>query len=198
MGRPAFEPSDEQRANVRLWVQGKVSIQEMARRLELTPKTFRKHFATELGLGPVETVITETVAVPGGPGRREAFKPTTEQRQSVLIMAGAHGDYDRMARALGISVDLLLEHFAKELEDGDAVGWRKLAEAAYYGMLAGSASHLKVWSILNMQQAKEDATVAQPAALGMLGKKAAANLGAPNAHAGTPWEDIVPGGSKPN
>lgn len=164
MGRPSFTPTDEQRSQVSAWVEESVSIEEMARRIGITSKTFRKTFAAELSGRSVETSV-KTEVLPPVP----TFQPTAEHRQSVLIMAGAHGDEDRMARALGITVAQLKQYFADELRDGPAHGWRKLAEAAYNGTVAGSAAHLKIWSILNMQETK--AVELQPAANEMRGKK---------------------------
>lgn len=168
MGRPAFEPSDEQRTSVEAWVQADVPIEEMARRIGITSKTFRKAFAGLLGKKPGETVNTE--AAPKAP----PFQPTDEQRRAVLIMAAAHGPEEEIARAIGVSVDMLNAHFAKELCDGPSIGYRDGVESLYNSMKAGNVAATKAWLILNMQGdriAAPKAAEIQPAANAMKGKK---------------------------
>lgn len=185
MGRPAFKPSDEQRLEVDRWVKGKVSIEEMARRLDLAPKTFRKHFAAELGLISVETVNTGlALAQP----RSIGLRPTDEQRSSVLILAGARISHGEIARKLGISVEVLLEHFKPELDDGPAKCKGEGIEAMYYAMRGGNVAAAKVYLLFNAQG--EQGGDQQPAREALVGKKEAASIAAKTAGAGTPWEAL--------
>lgn len=200
MGRPAYQPTDAQRAQVADWVRAKVSIEEIARRLEMTPKTLRKHFGAELGLNPVQSVITEKAsAPPPGSPQREVFRPTTEQREVAMILAGAQLSRPEIARKMGIAVEVLEEHFAEELEQGPTKCKGDILQAMFHAGKGGNVAAAKVYLVFNGQAAPEDpANKEQPAAIGLLGKKATAAVGAPTAHTGTPWEDLVPGGGKPN
>lgn len=165
MGRPAFEPTAEQRRLVVEWLQAFVPIEEMARRIGVTSKTLRKGFAAELGKNSVEK---EEVPKP------PAFQPTEEQRRAVLIMAAAHGPEEEMARAIGVTVDMLLVYFAKELRDGPAMGYREGVESLFDQMRARNTAATKAWLILNMQGdriASAKTTEMQPAANAMKGKK---------------------------
>lgn len=196
MGRPSFAPTDEQRANVRQWVEAKVSIEEMARRLELAPKTFRKHFAAELGLSQPDRVITEQKPPPV---RADAFRPTAEMREVALILAGAQLSRTEIARKMGIAVEVLEEHFADELALGPAKCKADILQSMFHAGKGGNVAAAKVYLVFNGQGAPEEKPEGeQPAALGLLGKKAAATVGAQNAQAGTPWESLVAPGSKPN
>ena len=187
MGRPAKTPTDEQRAQVREWVKARVSIEEMARRLSLTSKTFRKHYAEEIGAVPVETVITQPVA---------RFVATVEQRQSVLILAGARISHDEIARKIGVSTDVLREHFADELRRGPGQCKADVLESMFYAGKSGNVAAAKVYLTFNAMS--DEPTPAQPAAQGLQGKKQTALVASQTAERGTPWEGLVTPGSKPN
>lgn len=197
MGRPSFKPTADQVAKVAQWIEAKVSIEEMARRLTLAPKTFRKHFAEQLGISPVITDRTK----PGDPvaAVRSAFRPTAEQRELALILAGAQLSKSEIARKMGITPDELEEHFQDELVQGPVKCKADILQAMFYAGKGGNVAAAKVYLVFNGQSAPDnpDHPIDQPAALGLLGKKAAANAGAPTAQAGTGWEDLVPS-SKPN
>lgn len=196
MGRPSKDPTDEQRESVIEWVKAKVSIEEMARRVGFAPKTFRKHFAAELGLSPPDRVNTE----PAIPAQRvDVFRPTSEQREAALILAGAQLSRPEIARKMGLAVEVLEEHFAAELEEGPIRCKADILQAMFYAGKGGNVAAAKVFLVFNGQAAPDPAKTEQPAAIGMLGKKAAANIGAQNAQAGTPWEELIsPPGGKPN
>jgi AraC-like DNA-binding protein len=196
MGRPSKQPTDEQRALVRQLVEAKVSIEEMARRLELAPKTFRKHFAAELGLSPPDRVITEQK--PPTP-RADAFRPTTEQREVALILAGAQLSRAEIARKMGLAVEVLEEHFAEELAQGPVKCKADILQAMFHAGKGGNVAAAKVYLVFNGQGAPDEKPEGeQPAAIGLLGKKAQADVGARTAGQGTPWETLVSPGSKPN
>lgn len=196
MGRPSKQPTDEQRTQVRQWVKAEVSIEEMARRVEFAPKTFRKHFAAELGLSPPERVITEAISPPP---RADAFRPTAEQREVALILAGAQLSRAEIARKMGIAVEVLEEHFADELAQGPVKCKADILQAMFHAGKGGNVAAAKVYLVFNGQGAPDEkpADGEQPAAIGLLGKKAAAAVGAQTAQAGTPWETLVTPG-KPN
>lgn len=194
MARPSFKPTDQQRAQVVEWVKAKVSIEEMARRLVLAPKTFRKHFAAELGISPSDRVNTEQQTVL--PQRADAFRPTSEQRDVALILAGAQLSLPEIARKMGLDVEVLKEHFAAELVEGPVKCKADILQAMFYAGKGGNVAAAKVYLVFNGQSQPEE-QVEQPAALGLIGKKAAAAAGATTAQAGTGWEDLVPT-NKPN
>lgn len=50
-GRPEFEPNAEQRERVEILVGGGMGKEEIAAALNLSPKTLKKHFKTELTIG---------------------------------------------------------------------------------------------------------------------------------------------------
>lgn len=180
MGRPAFEPTDEQRQSVEQWIQVPVSIEEMARRVGCTSKTFRKAFAAELGKNSVETE-----RAPKAP----PFQATDDQKRAVLIMAAAHGPEEEIACALGITVDLLQQHFVRELRDGPSIGYREGVESLFNQMKAGNTAATKAWLILNMQgdrmaRTKVIPAPEQPAANGLKGKKQQADEAARGVVAG--------------
>jgi len=55
-GRPAFEPSDEQRKTVELMAAGGIPQHAIAQSLGVSPPTLRCHFRTELDRGAVKMV----------------------------------------------------------------------------------------------------------------------------------------------
>lgn len=197
MGRPSYEPSAEQREQVRKWKQAKVSIEEMARRVELAPKTFRKHFAAELGLLPTGAVNTELVAAKQQKGG--GFRPTDEQRESALILAGARWPYQDIANYLRLdSVDVLEEHFADELAQGPVKFPAEVIKASWFAARAGNQTAAKICLIMSGTGPADPGAKQQPAAEGLKGKKAAAAIGAKNGEVGTGWEDLIRPSNKPN
>lgn len=194
MARPSFSPSAAQRAQVAAWVQAKVSIQEMATRLDLATKTFRKHFATELGLIPVETVITalETARPRAGGG----FRPSDDQREIVVVLAGARWPYDDIALQLDVSREVLEEHFANELRQGPVRFTAPVIRAMWHAAQGGNATAAKMCLIMNGSGAPNPDL--QPAREGLTGKKEAAKIAANGAEVGTAWEEVVSPGSKLN
>lgn len=193
MGRPSFQPSDEQRAEVGRCVKAKVNIEEMARRMSVTPKTFRKHFASELGIIPVETVIT---ALASARPRTEVFRPTDEQREMALILAGAQLSHAEIARKLSLSIEVLQEHFADELEKGPVKCKSDILAAMFFAGKGGNVAAAKVYLLFNGQA--DPASEQQPAKMALTGKKEAATIAARTAEAGTAWDDVIPSSGRPN
>jgi transposase-like protein len=190
MGRPSFLPSQEQRDQVSAWLQERVSIEEMARRIGVTSKTFRKSFAAQLPQKSGETVKTESAPAP------PPYQPSPEERRVVLIMAAVHGPEDEIARALGISVEQLNASFAKELSDGPAIGYREGVESLYDQMKARNTTATKAWLILCAQadrMAQPKGIESQPASNGLKGKKEQAAEAAQNAvSAGSRFAPLAP------
>lgn len=194
MGRPSFQPKPEQRAQVEEWVKAKKPIAEMARLLDVAEKTFRKHFAAELGLIPVETVNTAlAVARP----MTSVFQPTAEQREQVLILAGARLSPEEIARKVGVTVPVLEEHFALELEQGPVKCKGDILQAMFFAGKGGNVAAAKVYLVFNGQEPAADGGTLQPAANGMIGKKEARNAAAQTAHKGSEWDHLV-GDGTPN
>lgn len=194
MARPSFKPSDAQRAEVERLVKAKLPIEEMARRLNLAPKTFRKHFAAELGLIPVETVITGLAGA--RPRTAGGFRPTDEQREMALILAGAQLSHPEIARKLGVSIEVLQEHFADELEKGPVKCKSDILAAMFYAGKGGNVAAAKVYLVFNGQG--DPGPADQPTPIGLKGKKEAAAIASRGAEVGTPWEGLVSPSDKPN
>lgn len=186
MGRPAFDPTAEQRAEVAKWKEARVSIEEMARRIGKTPKTFRKAFAAELGLSPVQSVNTqsgEQELLPPPP-REPAFIPSLEQRTRVTILAGARISPEEIARKMEMTVDMLKEHFGQELINGPAVCKSDIIEATFFAGKGGNVAAQKVYLAFNAQP-EPDGEQARP--LPPEGKKEQRRIAAETAGAGTDW-----------
>lgn len=191
MGRPAFEPTAEQRADVAKWKEARVSIEEISRRIGKAPKTVRKVFAAELGLSLVQSVITqsgEQELLPPPP-REPAFVPSLDQRTRVTILAGARISPEEIARKMEMTVDMLKEHFGQELINGPAVCKSDIIESTFYAGKGGNVAAQKVYLAFNAQ-AEPDAED-QPKALPPAGKKeqrlrdAQAPVGSDS-----PWNDL--------
>lgn len=193
MGRPSFKPTEEQRAEVERWVKAKVTIEEMARRLKLAEKTFRKYFASELGLIPAEAVNTGLAAARP---RTEAYRPTDEQREWVTILSGARWPYADIAQHLHISREMLEEHFADDLALGPTKFSAEVIKATYRAALAGNQTAAKICLLMN--GAGEPDPGQQPSREGLRGKKETAAIVARTAEQGTGWEELVPSSGKPN
>lgn len=192
MGRPSFAPTDEQRAEVRRLRQAKVSIDEIAHRLDVAPKTLRKFFGVELGIISIETVNT---ALAGSKPRIEAFRPTDEQRESALILAGARWPHQDIADYLRVTLEMLHEHFADDLAMGPKKFPAEVIKASWFAARAGNQTAAKICLIMN-GTGEQDPT-SQPAREGLKGKKEAAAIAARTAEAGTAWDDADVTG-KPN
>ena len=188
MGRPSFVPTDEQKEKVEQWVQARVAIEEIARRLDLAPKTLRKHFAKELGLIPAETVNTALeVAKP----RLTTYQPTAEQREMALILAGAKLAKEEIARKMGVTVAVLEEHFAEELETGPVKCKGDILQSMFYAGKGGNVAAAKVFLIFNGQEEENPKPHGQPAAQGLTGKKEQAAVAAQDAEKGTPFDGLL-------
>jgi hypothetical protein len=150
MGRPAKQPSDQDRAQVETWVAARVPIQVMARRIGLAPKTFRKHFARELGLIAADQVAE---AMPPGvvidPPRPPAFRATDEQKEWVIILSGARWPNDDIAAQLQMPLEVLEEHFANELELGPVRFPAEAIKSAWYAARGGNQTAVKTCLIMN-------------------------------------------------
>jgi hypothetical protein len=191
MGRPSFNPTDEQRAEVARLKQAKVSIEEIARKIDVTPKTLRKAFATELGLIPVETV--NTVLNTARP-RPTNYRPTSEQRELVLILSGGRMPRLEIAATLEVGIDVLEEHFGEELDNGPTKSRAAILVSMYNAGKGGNVAAAKVYLLFNGQE--EPNPDQQPAKAGLVGKKESQSIAARTAEGGTAWADLVT--AKPN
>ena len=188
MGRPSFQPSDDQRAQVEQWIKDRISIVEMARRLDLAPKTFRKHFADELGLISAETVNTQLAST--RPRVEDQFRPTDEQREMALILAGAHWPHEDIALDLGVTIEELQTHFARELREGPVKFPAPVIRSMWHSAQGGNATAAKICLVMNAGSSGQ--ANQQPSREGLKGKKEMAAIGARTASAGTGWDDLVP------
>ncbi len=107
-GRPAREPTAAERKKVKEFIGEGASQRVVAKALGISVPTLRKLFATELGLQkkPASDVAT--------------FKITQQMRDDVALMAACNEPRGRIAKAIGVSVEDLVKHFAEDLETGAA------------------------------------------------------------------------------
>jgi len=199
MGRPAKAITPEQRAQVEAWVKARVPIEAMARRIGFAPKTFRKHFAAELGL----TVDQVEQSMPPGtvvvdPPRALAFRPTDEHREMVLILAGANFSREEIARKAGVTIEVLEEHFAAELVDGPVKCNADVIRSLFYAAKGGNVSAQRTWLLISGRPTEGEGAgknkndpQRQPAAQGLQGKKASADLAAQTAEKGSPFDGLL-------
>ena len=54
MARPPFQPSDVNRRQVKIMAALGMRQEEIAKAVDITPKTMRKHFRHELDMGAIE------------------------------------------------------------------------------------------------------------------------------------------------
>jgi len=195
MARPAFCPTQAQRDQVIEWIAAKVPIEGMARRLGLAPKTFRKHFAAQLGIAP--PVGEDLFVEPTGPDPRpkvEGYRPTSDVRQLVEILVGADISKHEIARKIGISVEMLEQHFADELDMGIAKCGGDVIVQLYRSATGGNVSAMKLYLMLSKQRSAEERDRDRPrppVEVMNTGKKEVAQLQSNNAVAGTKFEGLI-------
>jgi hypothetical protein len=186
MGRPSFEPSQEQRETVAALAQARVSLEEIARRLGITKNTLKKYFAVELGrAAPVDDEGSKTPDQSKTP--LPPFRSTPEQRELAEILAAADYPMEKIADRVGVTIAILEEHFAAELTTGANKRNADVILAIHRGAVAGNASQQRLWSQIAPIATKTVKTQ-RPA---LVGKKEAAQREAEHAAAGTDWGDLL-------
>lgn len=106
-GRPANEPSDEEREKVKELVRDKAPIADIAKLLGRSIPTLRKYFSREL-------FFEKKIKPP------DDLKVTALMRSKVIRYIGCKMAPEQVARALGITPEQLEAHFPDELVTGQA------------------------------------------------------------------------------
>jgi len=167
-GRPGREPTAAEREKVKDFIAQGASQRLIAAALERSVPNLRKYFAVELGLekksGPVEP----------------PFKVTAQMREDVALMAACNEPPARIARAIGVSPEHLVEFFTEDLELGAAR--YRLKTLQRLDKLAGIGSLGATSKLAALTSQTGDAPVS-PASPGYVGKKAAAKAEAAEAAA---------------
>jgi DNA-binding CsgD family transcriptional regulator len=195
MARPSLIITDSQRDQVAQWIRARVPIERMASRLGMAPKTFRKHFALQLGTAdiPDAAPLLPDEILPSQLSQIESYRPTGEVRDMVLVLVGADISRPEIARKLGISVETLEFHFADELNNGTAIAQGNVILQMYNAARGGNVSAMKTYLLLGNRRSEaerdKDREPAQPSIT--LGKKEQQQLESSKADAGTPWERVL-------
>jgi AcrR family transcriptional regulator len=185
MGRPSFEPTTEQREQVTVLAQARVSLEEIARRIGVTKKTLRKHFASEIGVAT--PAPSERVKTPERVNTPPPFQSTPEQREVVEILAAARIGTAEIASRLGIAEAVLTEHFKDELAAGPSKRNAEVILATYRSAVGGNVSAQRLWQAL----IGTGAPAQKPDKPTLAGKKIEAMTAAQNAEEGTEWAGLV-------
>ncbi|MCR4331216.1 MAG: hypothetical protein NUV34_00705 [Sulfuricaulis sp.] len=126
------------------------------------------------------------------PQGRPEFEPTTKQRRSVSIAAGAGESHEEIAIGIGIAINTLRKHFALELTRGAYERRQEVIEALFGAAVdKGNAAAAKAYLAMTPQVAAPPLPPDQPVV--PEGKKAQANAAAVTAQAGTEWESLLTG-----
>jgi AraC-like DNA-binding protein len=200
MGRPSLIITDAQRGQVAQWIRERVPLERMAQRLGMAPKTFRKHFGHQLGTAPVPDAapLLPDEFLPARQALFDAYRPTAEMREIVMVLAGAAISKEEIARKLGQPVDVIEYHFAEELASG-SVAKANVIMAMYRAAIGGNVSAQKSYTVIGALlggpedpagDRDRDRQPAPPAET-FAGKKIQAAIESQNADRGTPWERVI-------
>jgi DNA-binding CsgD family transcriptional regulator len=165
VGRPSYQPSDEDRAKVRTLAEARVALAEIARQLDVSKKTLLKHFATELGR---EETSEEGRGKTGQRGKTlPAFEASPEQREAVEILAASKiVTREEIADRIGVSVETLEHHFAEELRRGPAKRNTDVLIATQKLAAAGNVSAQRLWLTITGGAISKATTNAKSPAMG--------------------------------
>lgn len=199
-GRPGYKPTAEARAIVVEMVGKDATRAEIAKRLEVSPVTLRKHFAAELGErrsaddGQLELTAAAAGAPPPPVGKPGAppFEPDYVQKQEVILAKADNWSDERIASYLGISRNTLLKHFADELNRGaDRLRMQLLKnlKAASAKSPVAAEKMLKLPGMVAPLEKLPTPEPEQPEP--QLGQKAQRDRDAQTAHQGNSWGDLV-------
>jgi transposase len=117
-----------------------------------------------------------------GPKPKPTRRVTITKAKSVAILAAVGMTEREISIATGIARDELAERYADAMEAGPARIRLEILQALYRAALNGSVPAMRYFL----------RSTPAVAAASRLGKKAAAQLAAPNAQAGTDWEVVMP------
>jgi hypothetical protein len=163
-GRPANEPTAEERKKVKELVADKAPLADIAKLMGRSIPTLRKYFSKELFSGK---------KIPAA----DDLKVTAHMRVKVERYIGCKMPPDQVAKVLGVTVEQLEAHFPEELATGQAKCRAKVIDALHDQMGEGVAAATKTLEAIT---AIPDGA---PVAPGM-GKKAAAEAAAAAAAGG--------------
>lgn len=124
-----------------------------------------------------------------------SFRPTLRQRKDVEVLTAYRMPPEGIAADLGLSVEVLKEHFAAELERGSDPEMAALLKAAHKAALAGNVSMMRLCLTMMTVPPATPADGAEKAvptavpAMAELGKKIQQLNDAKAAGVGTDWGD---------
>lgn len=194
MGRPSLIITDLQREQVAQWIRERVPKERMAARLGMAPKTFTKHFGHQLGTAPVPDAapLLPDEILPAQQARFDAYRPTAEIREMVLVLVGADISKGEIARKLNQPMDVIEYHFANELASG-VVPQANMIMQMYKAGIGGNVSAQKSYLMLaNRRSEGEREADRLPAPVeSFAGKKVQQQIESQTADKGTPWERIL-------
>jgi hypothetical protein len=122
------------------------------------------------------------------PNRKKAFKPTTAQRDQVMLLKAVGMSEEAIAASLNICRLTLRNHFADELLHGHA---RKSAENYARLQKAAKAGNVTAMKFLASRTDLLPPEAPKPPKEEPLGKKEAAEIEAHTAHEGSSWGEIL-------
>ena len=176
-GRPAKEPSAEDRAKVADLLARKVPIEDLAKMFGMSKPTFRKYFQSDLIAG-------KKIGDKSKPSR----EITQAQRDKVIRYIGFGMKPEKVALAVGYIGDGEYDHFRadfkQELEVADAVARASLIDQLVAQSQAGLVGATNRLEALSRPAAEQDGAGAAPQTSEYVGKKAAARADAALAVAG--------------
>lgn len=169
----------------------------IAAALGVSRGTLEKHCMAELKAKP------DPGATPVSTKPAPAWTPSQEQRDRVAILAGSRFPTAGIALDLGVTVDQLKAACSAELTEGAARKRADVIVAMFKSAAAGNVSAAKAYALLEAvasapapapasrkgQPRRDEAPAPRPIALG---KKAARQVAAVDAEAGTAWANVLP------
>lgn len=194
-GRPAHEPTEASRAQVRKLIGAGSAIVAVAKAIGLSAPTLRAHYAEEiLAARPQKSFAGEEFQEAGPrPGRERAGRPehvpTDESRARVEELVAFMPQW-QIAQVLGISEPVLRDRYAEQLAIGRSKTRAEVLGLTLTAARAGNVAAQK--ALLGMTMETEDPPPLPPAREEPLGKKEQQNLAALKAHEGTEWERLLP------
>lgn len=194
-GRPPLIITEAQRALVAQWIRERTPIERMAQRLGMAPKTFKRHFGHQLGTAPLPDAapLLPDEILPAQQALFDAYRPTAEVREMVLVLVGADISRAEIARKVGVSQEVLEFHFTDELNSGVAIAQGNVILQMYNAARGGNVSAQKAYLMLGNRRSEGDREKDRvPAPVEALnGKKATQQMESMAAEKGTPFERLL-------
>jgi AcrR family transcriptional regulator len=168
-GRPPRTPSEDERKKVKDLLAVNASIADMAKMLGYSKPTFRKYFSAEI-----------FTAKKSAEEKTAPFKITELDREKVVRYIGCQMAIEQVAHAMDLTIEELEEHFAPEIQKGQAKYRAKVIDHLDDQMrqgVSGATNRLEAITVI----LSGDDKPAGNAAGHIIGKKAAATAAAAGA-----------------